>query len=53
VDEAEGNLWGSAHPSAFNMVFCDASVHTIPYSIDLLLHRRLHNRADGISITPP
>jgi prepilin-type N-terminal cleavage/methylation domain-containing protein len=53
VDEAEGNLWGSAHVAAFNMVFCDASVHTIPYSIDLLLHRRLHNRADGISITPP
>jgi prepilin-type N-terminal cleavage/methylation domain-containing protein len=49
----EGNLWGSPHPATFNMVFCDSSVHTIPYNIDLVVHRLLHNRADGNSITPP
>ncbi len=41
------NLWGSAHPSAFNMVFCDGSVHTVPYNVDLKTHRRLGNRMDG------
>jgi prepilin-type processing-associated H-X9-DG protein len=40
-------MWGSAHLAAFNMVFCDGSVHSLPYSIDLLNHRRLHNRASG------
>ena len=41
------NLWGSAHPSAFTMVFCDGSVHSIPFSLDLKTHRQLGNRLDG------
>jgi prepilin-type processing-associated H-X9-DG protein len=49
------NRWGSAHPSTFNMVFCDGSVHTIPYTIDSAgpsrakagIHQWLGNRADG------
>jgi prepilin-type processing-associated H-X9-DG protein len=41
------NLWGAAHPAGFNMVFCDGSVHTIPFSLDLRTHRRLGNRMDG------
>jgi len=41
------NLWGSAHPSAFNMVFCDGSVHSIPFTLDLKTHRQLGNRMDG------
>ncbi len=40
------NLWGSAHPSAWNMVFCDGSVHTIPFGIDLKTHQQLANRMD-------
>lgn len=41
------DMWGSAHPSGFSMAFCDGSVHTLEYGIDLLLHRRQHNRTSG------
>lgn len=40
-------IWGSAHPSAFHMVFCDGSVHSINYDIDPMTHRNLANRRDG------
>jgi prepilin-type N-terminal cleavage/methylation domain-containing protein/prepilin-type processing-associated H-X9-DG protein len=40
------NMWGSPHAAGFNMVFCDGSVHTLEYGIDLLVHRWNHNR-DG------
>jgi hypothetical protein len=43
----EANMWGSAHPAVFNMVYCDGSVHSLPYGIDLLVHRRQHNRSSG------
>ncbi len=49
----EADRWGSAHPGTFNMVFCDGSVHTITYSIDLLIHRRYSNRMDGQAINAP
>ena len=49
----QGNRWGSAHPSTLNMVMCDGSVQTVSYSINLLIHRRLHNRADGNSVAFP
>jgi prepilin-type N-terminal cleavage/methylation domain-containing protein/prepilin-type processing-associated H-X9-DG protein len=41
------NLWGSAHRNTMNMVFCDGSVHDIPYSIDPTVHMQLANRMDG------
>ena len=44
------NVFGSAHSSGCNMVFCDGSVHSISYSIDSEIHRCLGNRKDGQAI---
>jgi prepilin-type processing-associated H-X9-DG protein len=42
-------LWfypfGSAHPSTWNMVFCDGSVHSLSYNISLTTHQALATRA--------
>ena len=46
-DKHGTNWWGAAHNSAMNMVFCDGSVHSIPYSISLSVHQALANRQDG------
>ena len=39
--------FGSAHPAAFYMVFCDGSVRGINYDVDPFTHRNLANRFDG------
>ena len=44
---SDPNLYGSPHAGGLNMVFCDGSVHTITYNIELVIHRRLGNREDG------
>ena len=41
--------FGSAHPATFGAVFCDGSVHSISYSIDLATHQALSSRAAGDS----
>jgi prepilin-type N-terminal cleavage/methylation domain-containing protein/prepilin-type processing-associated H-X9-DG protein len=43
------DLWGSAHRNTMNMVFCDGSVHGVPYSIDVKVHMQLANRKDGFT----
>jgi len=42
--------FGSAHPSSSNFVFCDGSVHAVPYDIEMDVYHRLGNRHDGETI---
>lgn len=44
---AKTNNFGSAHISGFNMAMCDGSVVSIPYDIDLTVHKQFANRKDG------
>jgi prepilin-type N-terminal cleavage/methylation domain-containing protein len=46
-----GLAFGSAHPAAFHMAFCDGSVQAITYDIDLETHRQNGHREDGGSRT--
>jgi prepilin-type N-terminal cleavage/methylation domain-containing protein len=39
--------FGSAHTAGFNSVFCDGSVHTISYDIDVIIFNALGTRAGG------
>ena len=47
------DIYGSAHPSGFHVVFVDGSVHVVSYSIDPEMHRRLGNRRDGLPVELP
>jgi hypothetical protein len=44
--------FGSAHPTGWQAVLCDASVRQLSYNINLDHHQRLANRADGKLIDP-
>lgn len=44
--------FGSPHAGGLNMAFCDGSVRTINYDIDVNIHRCLGNRHDGIALDP-
>jgi len=39
--------FGSSHPGAFNALFCDGSVKSLSYNIDLTVFLRLGQRNDG------
>jgi prepilin-type N-terminal cleavage/methylation domain-containing protein len=40
-------MFGSAHPGIWHMVFCDGSVQAMSFDINGTIHRRLANRYDG------
>jgi prepilin-type N-terminal cleavage/methylation domain-containing protein len=42
--------FGSAHTSGCQFVLCDGSVRLVSYTVDPETHRRLSNRADGLTI---
>ena len=41
------DFFGSAHPSGFNVVFCDGSVRNVKYTIDLATWQLMVARDDG------
>lgn len=43
----DGNFFGSAHHSIWNVAYCDGHVEAISYEIDPLVHKRNGNRKDG------
>lgn len=42
--------FGGPHSGGWQAVFCDGSVHFLPYDMDVLIHRDLGNRQDGNTI---
>ena len=40
-------IMGSSHPTGFNSVFVDGSVHNLSYTIDAGLFSNLGNTSDG------
>jgi prepilin-type N-terminal cleavage/methylation domain-containing protein/prepilin-type processing-associated H-X9-DG protein len=45
-------IFGSPHANGFNMAFCDGTVHTMSFTIDLSTHGYLCNRRDSQPIDP-
>jgi prepilin-type N-terminal cleavage/methylation domain-containing protein/prepilin-type processing-associated H-X9-DG protein len=45
-------VFGSAHPTTFNMAFVDGSVRGMSYDIYLTVHRQLACRDDGTAVSP-
>jgi prepilin-type N-terminal cleavage/methylation domain-containing protein/prepilin-type processing-associated H-X9-DG protein len=46
-DVEDGNIFGSAHSSVWNVAFCDGHVEALSYDIDPLVHTNFGNRKDG------
>jgi len=47
-----GKLFGSSHPGRFNMVFADASVRSVSYSVSQAVFQNLGHKSDGQVINP-
>jgi prepilin-type N-terminal cleavage/methylation domain-containing protein len=46
-------IFGSAHPASWSAAFCDGSVHTMNYNIDLLVHGYYGRRNDKKTVELP
>jgi prepilin-type processing-associated H-X9-DG protein len=46
-------LFGSAHPAAWNVVFCDGHVRSLSFNISQSTHQALATRAGGEHVTIP
>jgi prepilin-type N-terminal cleavage/methylation domain-containing protein len=42
--------FGSPHAASFQMAFCDGSVHSMGFGIDIITHERLVDRRDGTAV---
>jgi prepilin-type N-terminal cleavage/methylation domain-containing protein len=42
--------FGGAHPTGWMALFCDGSVHYLPFDMSGIIHQRLGNRLDGETI---
>jgi prepilin-type N-terminal cleavage/methylation domain-containing protein len=42
------HVFGSAHPAGLHMAYCDGSVRSVSYDIDLAVHQAAANRYDGL-----
>ncbi|MEZ6057799.1 MAG: DUF1559 domain-containing protein [Planctomycetaceae bacterium] len=47
ISPEEGLVFGSSHPSGWNMSYCDGTVRTMSFYINKGLHSRLGSRNDG------
>lgn len=45
--DENGNIFGSAHHSVWNVAWCDGHVEAMSYDIDPVLHMNFGNREDG------
>jgi len=45
--------FGSSHPTSFNVLLCDGSVHTLSYDVDPLIFYRIGQIADGSPVELP
>jgi len=45
--------FGAAHPGGVNMLFCDGSVRTINYDVDMVMFQRACSRKDGLPVELP
>jgi prepilin-type N-terminal cleavage/methylation domain-containing protein len=49
---SNSQIFGSAHPNGFVMVFCDGSVHRLGFAIDPTLLGHMANRNSNVAIDP-